>query len=78
MAAASSEEPNEANGDSKDVLHRMEKAVPHGSSSGSEDKPVEKAPEQEQQQQQQPPPAEAEAKKPSKLKELWDKSGLDM
>lgn len=54
-----------------EVLEQMENAVPHDSSSGSEDKAGEKQAAQQQQKPEEP-------KKPSKLKQIWEKLGLDL
>ena len=51
------------------ILKQMENAVPHGSSSGSDERPAEKPKPQQ-------PEQKAEAK-PSKLKQLWEKLGID-
>lgn len=51
---------------SEDLLVKMEKAIPRGSPENSDEKVTEKQPEQKPQE-----------KKPSKLKQLWQKVGLD-
>lgn len=58
------------------VLAQMEEKAQKTQSSGSESEEKSAAPEQKPQQQQdaQNPPEE---KKPSKLKQLWEKTGLD-
>jgi hypothetical protein len=57
------------------VLAQMEeKAQQQSSGSESEEKPAAPPPPQQQQEAQKP----AEEKKPSKLKQLWEKTGLDV
>ena len=70
--ADKAEEQSSSQGDSRDgVLEPMDQAVPEASKSESEEKPVEE-------QKQQDAPAKKEEKKPSKVKQLWEKSGLDV
>ena len=65
------EEKNSSKPDGSDgVFEEMAKTVPAGSSSESDEKPAEEQAAQPKQQEKE--------KKPSKLKQLWEKSGLDL
>ena len=69
MAEKSSSHP----ATSDDVLEQMQSVIEHSSNaSGSDDKPAERsAPAQQR-------PQDGGEKKPSKVKELWTKTGLDV
>jgi len=56
---------------SEGVLDQMEKAVPRTSPSDSDEKTNEMQPAQKSEQKQ------TEEEKPSKLKQIWQKAGLD-
>lgn len=66
MADKADEQPSANSGSSEGVLEKMEAAVPRGSPAESDEKVAEKQPEQKPQD-----------KKPSKLKQIWQKLGLD-
>ena len=67
---AAPEPEKESNG----TLEQSAKAVPQSSSKDSDEKPAEKSTEKPQEAQQ----PVTEEKKPSKLKQLWQKAGLDL